>query len=161
MAAMTDPSDALGAFQAQLASENLPIRRCVLDADLFVLVDEPNGKPRFTYLQLQGRTITALVMLVLVDRIEGIPCFQIGYAVPEVYRNQGRAKKAVAAAILELRDGLLTRAGNPAFYVEAIISEDNTASRHVAAATISVDPVPVTDSPSGKPAFQYVRKITR
>jgi hypothetical protein len=31
--------------------------------------------------------------------IEGKPCFAIGYAVPEAYRNQGRAREIVKAAL--------------------------------------------------------------
>lgn len=158
MTAMTDPSDALSVFQAQLVSGHLPLQRCALDADLFVLVDEPNGKPRFTYLRLQDKAITAIVMLVVVDPIDGTPCFNIGYAVPESHRNQGLAKNTVSAAIKELKNGL-SSAGIAAFYVEAIVGTDNQASQRVAESTISGTPAHITDGVSGHPALQYLRKI--
>jgi hypothetical protein len=34
--------------------------------------------------------------------IEGKPCFAIGYAVPEAYRNQGRAREIVAGCSVHL-----------------------------------------------------------
>jgi RimJ/RimL family protein N-acetyltransferase len=107
---------------------------------------------------LQNRTVTALVIFVISDPIDGTPYFQIGYAVPEAYRNQGRAKKAVSAASAELEHGL-SRNRVATFHVEAIIGADNKASQKVAEETLSMTPVAVTDEVSGVPAFQYVRKI--
>lgn len=37
----------------------------------------------------------ALVSIVYADPLEGFPCFQVGYAGAESYRNQGRATEAV------------------------------------------------------------------
>jgi hypothetical protein len=94
----------------------------------------------------------------LTEPIEGIPCFQLGCAVPAAYRGQGRAKNIVDAAIIEMKNGL-ARNKISAFYVEAIVGAHNTASQHVAAATISTTPKEVTDQFSGLPALQYLRKI--
>jgi RimJ/RimL family protein N-acetyltransferase len=155
---MTDPSDALKSFQQALVDGQLQLQRGEIDSDLFVHVDKPNGQPRFTYVRLQRQTVTALVILVISDPIEGTRCFQIGYAVPEAYRSQGHAKNAVGAAIIELKHGL-ARNKISTFYVEAIVGTDNEASKHVAAATISTTPAEVTDQVSGLPALRYVRKI--
>jgi hypothetical protein len=155
---MADPSDALKSFQQALLEGQIQLQAGRIDPELFVHLDHPNGNARFTYVRLQRQTVTALVMLVISDPIEGVPCFQIGYAVPEIYRRQGRAKNAVNAAIAELQHGL-ARNKNVAFYVEAIVGTDNKASQHVAAETISETPVKVTDQFSGLSALQYVRKI--
>ena len=56
-------------------------------------------------MRLEGRTVTALVMFALCDPIEGKPCLNLGYAVPEAYRNQGRAKEAISTAISEMQHG--------------------------------------------------------
>jgi hypothetical protein len=155
---MTDPSDALKSFQQALVDGQIQLQRGQIDPELFVHLDRPNDQPRFTYVRLQLQTVTALVILVISDPIEGKPCFQIGYAVPEAYRSQGRANNAVCAAIIELKHGL-ARNKISTFYVEAIVGTDNEASKHVAAATISTTPVEVTDQVSGLPALHYVRKI--
>lgn len=155
---MTDPSNALRSFQGELLRGAIQLRRGVLDRNLYLHVDNPDGETRFTYVTLQGRTVTALVIFALVPPIEGTPCFGIGYAVPEAYRNQGRAKGAISAAISELQNGLKQH-GRTVFYVEAIVGADNKSSQRVAAQAISDAPVAVTDKISGSPAFQYVRRI--
>jgi hypothetical protein len=141
---MTDPSDALKSFQQALVDGEIQLQRGQIDPGLFVHLDRPNGQPRFTYVRLQRQTVTALVILVISDPIEENPCFQIGYAVPEAYRSQGRAKNAVGAAIIELKHGLAKNKIST-FYVEAIVGTDNEASKNVAAATISTTPIEVTD----------------
>lgn len=155
---MTDPSDALISFQQALVDGEVQLQRGQIDPDLFVHLDHPHGQPRFTYVRLERQTVTALVILVISDPIDSVPCFQIGYAVPESYRSQGRAKNAVDAAIVELKHGL-SRNKISTFYVEAIVGTNNEVSKHVAAATISNSPVEVTDQVSGLPALHYVRKI--
>ena len=86
LAALTDPSDALTSFQQGLQNGDIQLERGELDPELFVHLDHPNEMTRFTYVRLQGRTVTAFVMLVAVEPIEGTPCLQIGYAVPKAYR---------------------------------------------------------------------------
>jgi hypothetical protein len=102
--------------------------------------------------------VTAFVEFAPCEPIEGTPCFAIGYAVPEAYRNQGRAKDAIRAAISEMQNGFSRMM--PAFYIEAIVGGDNKPSQRVAEQIISSNtPRPVTDKLSGLPAFQYLQKI--
>jgi hypothetical protein len=155
---MTDPSDALRSFQQALVDGEIQLQRGKIDSELFVHSDRPQGEMRLTYVRLQRQTVTALAIAVLTEPIEGIPCFQLGVAVPEPYRGQGRAKSIVEAAIIEMKSGL-ARNNIRAFYVEAIVGTHNEASQHVAAATISTTPVAVTDEFSGLPALQYLCKI--
>jgi hypothetical protein len=161
MPQMTDPFAALESFQEAFANGVLSLQRGVIDPELFVHVDYPDGSTRrLTYVRLDRRTVTALVMFALVDPIEGSPCFQIGYAVPERYRAQGRAKDIVVAAIAELKKGL-TGNGVPAFYIEAVVGTDNEPSTRVAAAIISTSPTQITDHVSGLPALHYVLKVEK
>ncbi len=118
MARMTDPSDALTSFQKALLDGELQLRRGEIDPELFVHHDNPQGKMRLTYACLEGQTVTALAIVVMGDPIEGLPCFELGVAVPEAYRSQGRAKKTVEAAIAELKHGL-ARNKISTFYVPA------------------------------------------
>lgn len=155
---MTDPSDSLTSFQQAFKDGEIQLQRGEIDQELFVHADRPQGEMRFTYVRLQHQTVTALAVAVLIEPIEGIQCFQFGYAVPEAYRGQGRAKNVVEAAIVEMKNGL-ARNNIAAFYVEAIVGAPNLPSQRVAAATISATPAEVTDSISGLPALQYLRKI--
>jgi len=155
---MIDPATTLPSLQQAILAGTIKLRRAVVDPDLFFHVDHPNGEQRLTYVRLEGKTVTACVMFALSPPMNGKPCFGIGYAVPETYRNQGRAKEAVRAAIAEMRHGL-GRAGRTVFYVEAIVGSDNASSQRVAAQVISNTPASVIDKISGLPALQYVRKI--
>lgn len=156
---MTDPSDALPSFQAALASGQMRLQPGALDPDIYLHVDRANGAARFIYFRVENRTITAMAMLVSGPPLDGRPCFHIGWAVPTAYRNHGRAKGAITAAIAELRHGL-ARTGITAFYVEAIIGTDNPASQRVAAQTMLPTPTPMTDSVSGLPALQYLLPVS-
>jgi hypothetical protein len=156
---MTDPSDALRMFERDIDKGRIPLQRCELDRDLYVCLDEVNGKPRFNYLRLQSQKVTTLVMITTAGSVDAAPCFQIGVAVPEQLRNQGRAKSAVSAAIREFQHGF-ARINAPDYYIEAIVANDNVASQNVAAATISTLPKRITDQITGLPALQYLRKIT-
>jgi hypothetical protein len=153
---MTDPYQALVSFQQALLLGSVDLRPGELDPKLFVHADRPNGAMRLTYVRLEGLSVTALVSVVHAEPLEGLPCFQIGYAVAELYRKQGRAIEAVEGALLELQHGL-ARAGISAFYVEAVIDTDNEASQRVARKTLSAAPDPVTDGPSGWAALHYLR----
>ncbi len=155
---MTDPTDALTSFQEVLLVGRIDLQRCVIDTELYVHVDRPNGMPRLSYVRLEGKTVTTFVNFVSCDPIDGTPCFQIGYAVPERYRGQGRAKDTVSAAIAEMQAGL-GRNGISNFYVEAIVGVDNLASRRVAEQAISPTASAITDEVSGQPALQFLREI--
>ena len=156
---MTDPSNALQSFQQALLRGGIQLQRGILDKDIYVYVDHPNERSRLTYVRLEGTTVTAFVEFASWEAIEGKLCFSIGYAVPEVYRNQGRAKAAISAAISEMQQGL-GRIGHTVFYVEAIVGANNKPSQRVAEQVISKTPVAVIDQVSALPAFRYVRRIS-
>ena len=159
MTKMTDPAEALKSFQTELMRGGLQLQRGAVDKDIYLYVDNPNGVMRLTYVKLENRMVTALVMFALGDHpVEGKPCFNIGYAVPEAYRNQGRAKEVIATAIAEMLHGF-GKHGDATFYVEAVVGTDNKPSQRVAEQTIAAAPVAIIDPVSGLPAAHYIRKI--
>ena len=159
MASMTDPMDGLVSFQKAFRRGEIELQKAELYPDVFVHLDQPTmGVSRYTYVTLKGKTVTSLAMIVMADRIEGLPCFQLGVAVPVAHRRNGYAKAIVAAAIAELKNGL-ARNNIPTFYVEAVVSVNNHASKRVAETTISPSSTPITDSVSGLPALHYLSKI--
>lgn len=155
---MTDPSNALQSFQQLLLTGKIQLEPGRLDTNLYSYVDKKDGIARFTLVRLEGKTVTAFVVFAQDGTIEGKPCFAIGYAVPEAYRNQGRAKEIVMAALAEMQGAF--RRLYPEFYVVAIVGADNKFSQRVAEQVISNAPVAVTDQVSRLPAFRYVRRIS-
>jgi hypothetical protein len=159
MPAMTDPAAALTSFQQAVTRQQIDVQRGALDPTLVVHLDQPNGLQRFTYAHLDRQIITALAMFVVVEPIDGIPCFHMGVAVPAAYRKQGRAKKVIEAGIAEMKHGF-ARTPLTKFYIEAVVGTDNIASQRVAAQTISAEPAAITDEISGPPALQYLQLIS-
>ncbi|HSD16074.1 MAG TPA: GNAT family N-acetyltransferase [Thermomonas sp.] len=153
---MTDPSNALASLQAAFEQGGLSFAEGRVDPNLRFYLDTDLGVPRFVYCQLDGRVVSAYACFVPVDQLEGLPCFQVGYAVPEPYRGQGRATNVVNAGIVELRNGF---SGYPPFWVEAVVGLDNLASQKVAAKILTTDCNPITDQVSGLPALQYLRQF--
>ena len=158
MTNITDPYQALVSFQQALVLGNIELQPGAIDPELFVARDAPNGRMRLTYVRLDGLAVTALATIVHAEPMNECPCFQIGYAVAESYRRQGRVTETVRAAFVEMQQGF-KRAGISTFYVEAVIGASDAASNGVARRILSATPDPVTDSPSGEPAFHYIRKF--
>lgn len=157
MPGMTDPTPAMKSFQFEFAAGNLEVVPCQLDPQLFMYVDRPTGKPRFTYVRIDGKKITAFVMATEVDPVRGVRCWQLGYAVPEELRGNGNATSAVKSVIAELRYGLgkqLTR-----FFIEAMVDVENVASQRVANKTISANPEQIMDKLAKQPALQYFKEV--
>jgi hypothetical protein len=155
---VVDPTPALLSFQEQFANRRLVLHRGDLDRALRVHLDDAGGSARFTYVYLDGKTVSALAMFVPVDAIDGLPCFQAGCAVPEAYRKKGLAQRVTLAGMAELQNGL-ARNGVPEICVEAIVAVDNDPSNAVARKVFSPSPKLGTDHVSGEPAYHYVRRL--
>lgn len=157
MPGMTDPTDALVSFQEALSSGRLRLERGRVDPTVYLHVDQAQGKPRFTYVHLDGKTVTAFVSFVPNGTFEDHPNLAAGYAVPEPYRNKGKAKAILASGIAEMQNGFR---GHPPFYVEAVVSEKNVASLKVAEAVLGGEPESIEDNISGEPALRYAKQFT-
>lgn len=156
---MTDPSTALESFQKAYDSGYIRLKQCTLDTNLYLFKDEAMGSKRCTYVRVENaKIVTAFVMLAWTQPIDGIPCLAIGYAVPEKFRRQGRAKDAVKAALAEIKHEL-SRAPIKRYCVEAIVERTNEGSKRIAEQLISDEPEAITDEISGLPAFRYLLKI--
>ena len=107
---------------------------------------------------MDGHTVVAIVQFIPCDPVEGELCFNVGWAVAEAYRGQGRAHGIVAAAIKEMQNGF-NRTERNAFWVEAIVGEDNIASQRLAEKLLSGPVQKAIDSYSGDPIVQYLRRI--
>ena len=154
---MTDPSDALPLFQKALVLGQIPMQRGTLDKSLYLATDEINGHHRLSYMKLRDKTILVLVQFVDAGRLEGIPCFQAGYAVPEAFRGQGLANATFKAALTEMVRGF---GGFGDFFVETVVGLDNLASQKISEAVLGGVPQQIADSPSGKPALRYLRRCS-
>jgi hypothetical protein len=154
---IADPMDALVSLQREVR-RGMPTQPCDLSHGIRVILDQPNGVTRYTYARIEHGRVKAIALFVHHEPIDGVPCFNLGYAVPEVYRSRGWASEIVEQGIQELRHGL-GRHGAKSFYVEAVVGKGNLASLRVASKIISDVPIEGIDSESGEQVFVYKRLV--
>ena len=155
---LPDVASALKSFQQALLRGMIQVQRGDLDREMLVHMDRPNGETRLSYARMEGPTVMALIQFIPCDPVDGEACFNVGWAVGESYRGQGKAREVVLAAVREMRNGF-ARAGINVFWIEAIVGEDNIASQRLAERVISYPVKTSTDSSSGDPIVQYLRRI--
>lgn len=158
MPGMTDPMDALIDFRRAVVQREVRLQPADFHPDVFVHVDQPAGTPRYTYALAEAGEITAVALLALTEPIEGVPTFQLGYAVMESRRGCGRAQRIAMAALDEISRGL-RRNGIPKLYFEAVVDRKNLASLHIAEKVIGGPPTEYLDQDSGVPAIQFQRLV--
>jgi len=159
MARMANPHDALASLEQAIASGELRPQRGEIDPTLGVLVDRPNGELRLTYIRLLRGKVVALLMVIQCEPVDGERCYNLGWAVAEGSRGQGKAKEIVRAGLAELAQGL-KGAGIDAFYVEAIVGRENLASLGVAEKTFNSRGEDGIDTASGVPMRQFLMRVS-
>jgi hypothetical protein len=160
MPSLVDPSVVLPSFQQAMDAGVIEVHPCTLDETLFHHFDIANGEPRMTYARLnEAKQVTVLVQFFQAQPYESESCFDVGWAVPVKFRGEGRAGEAFLAAVRELRQVFLSTKRGRTFYVEGIIGIDNLASRKTAEKVFASAGIPGTDTNSGEPILQFVRRI--
>ena len=155
---MVDPLDALAKLQEAVNGGWVVLRAGDIYPDLGVWMDEPAGKTRLTYARVAGRKVEAVALFAHNGYIEGIPCFQAGYAVIESMRQRGFGSELVEKGIAEMRHGF-GKHGAKRFYVDAVVGLENIASNKLAKRLLSGAPEAITDEFSGEPALRYVKLL--
>jgi RimJ/RimL family protein N-acetyltransferase len=155
---MTDPMDSLRLLQQAIDEQVVGFQHCEIFPDIAVHFDKPNDVPRFTYVRMENGIAQSIALFVMGEPVEGIHCFQMGWATVETMRRNGLATDVASKAVEELKNGM-NRNGINRFYIEAIIAETNTESQRLASRMFPDPPEPCTDSLSGETALQYLRLV--
>ncbi|MBB3277367.1 GNAT family N-acetyltransferase [Pseudoxanthomonas sp. OG2] len=156
MPGMTDPSDALKIFQDAMLAGPVELERGQVDPSVYMHLHRGHRIPQNTFVFLDGKTVRAFATFALNGIYKGSPNLAVGYAVPEAYRNKGLATAILRAGIAEMQNGFK---GMPPFYVEAVVSEQNTASLKVAEAVLGEEIERINDDHTGEPAVRFARKF--
>jgi len=85
---IANPMDALVSLQRDVR-RGMPTQPCDLSPGIRVILDQPNGVIRYTYARIEHGRVKAIALFVHHELIDGVPCFNLGYAVPEAYRGRG------------------------------------------------------------------------
>lgn len=113
MPSIADPMSAFVTFQPALDRGEIDLQQGDLDRNVYVHMDQPNGETRYTYVRLDGRKVTSMCQIIMAPANEGLPCFQLGYAVPDCMRGAGRAKDITMAYASSLSRPLSARQMKP------------------------------------------------
>ena len=157
MPEMTNPMDALNSLQTAV-NNGISLTQCELNPNIKLLVDAPEGTQRLSYTLIENGVVKSLAILAPEAPIDNIPCFGIGYAVLQKYKNNGLAGDIITKAIAELKNGL-GKNGIKKFYIEAIVAANNLPSQKVAARVISKIKNEVIDEDSGTKSYQYLKLV--
>ena len=157
MSNMPDLQETLLSFQDAYAEGLIDLVPCSIHPEIKLHGDEVNGQTRLTYARIDGETVKAIVVFLMVEPHKGKPCFQVGYAVAEQFRCQGIATDTVKRSLNELRQGSKRHTKN--FYLEAIVAADNIASRKVAERVICPTGEDISDAFNGEPALQFMQLV--
>jgi len=160
MASIVDPHMGFVSYQQALLDGSIRPTPCKSHPELFVMQDEPEpGAQRLTYAFNSGTVSKAYAVYTQEDFLNGKPCFGVGYATAEQFRNQGLATEIVMASMKELHQGMARHLREPGFYIEAIVGADNPASQKVASRTLSDSPDSILEDASGLPALHYIKLV--
>lgn len=94
----------------------------------------------------------------LEDPINGVVCYNVGYAVNEGHRGRGLAVEAVNIGIANLKNEL-SRTGLKIFYLEAVIDLMNIHSVRVAEKLFASSGVAMNERDTGTPALYFKKLI--
>jgi RimJ/RimL family protein N-acetyltransferase len=158
MSEMADPMAALRTLQPAIDTGGVILRPCARDKTMSIILDFAGDEPRTTYVILEARRAKCIVQFVHAYPVDGIPCLSIGYATMDDARGRGLASAAVVNAIDDMRAGL-RKHGVERFYVEAIVSTSNEASKKVAERALGPAVQSGTDQFSGEPIVQFLKLV--
>lgn len=159
MTQMTDPHDGLVELQKAIDAKVVKMDFCTLHPDVCIHFDRPNGEHRFSYANIVNGEIRAFAVFVIVEPLNNLPCFNIGYAVPEKYRRQGLGTEILNKSIDELAYGF-GRNNIKEFYLEAIVGKDNIPSQKLLAKVFGCTPTECVDSFSGESSLSFTKLVT-
>ena len=153
---MPDLTKARKSLQLALDRKTVVLHDCEIHPDIKVIADVPApNEPRITYVNERDGKVLAIAVFGNAEPLDGLPCFQLGYAVAEFMRQQGLATDIVQKGLVEFKNGM-KRKGFSNFYIEAIVGTSNVPSNKLARRLISDTPTEDADNVSGEPIMQYI-----
>ena len=128
--------------------------------DIYVHADFPNNIPRVSYVvfspSVQNQVIGRCV--ILLDRNhEGIPIWQIDWAVLTQYRSKGFGTSIATKAIIEFVNGMKGKL-KQGFFIEAVVDENNEASKKIARSILGNEQITFNKS-TGLHVHSFIKRF--
>lgn len=157
MSEMANPIIILNSLQEAL-DQGMPLDAGELEENYKFYYDEPGNGRRFSFVKIVNREAQSLVIFGLENPIDGLTCYNVGYAVKESCRGRGFAMEAINYGLKKLITQL-SHERLKAFYLEALVDQSNVHSINVAKKFFSNEPDLVIDRESGTISLQFKKII--
>ncbi len=156
---MADPMIPLLSFQQKLDS-GASVDSSLIIEDYLTMYDEPGeGRRRYSYAKIIGKEIQTLAIFGLENSVDGIVCYNVGYAVKENHRGRGLAVEAINKGIEDLKKKFSLQ-GIKNFYLEAVVGVNNKHSIQVAEKIFLKPGVLILESESNTPSLLFRKLIS-
>jgi hypothetical protein len=157
MESMANPMNALLEIQEALNSQT-PFDVPELGGGYKTWPNEYENGKTHSFAKIINGEIQALAIFGLVNPVNGIECWSLGYAVSENYRRRGLAVEAVKKGLEELKK-IFSRASLKSFYIEGVIDIENDPSIKLAEKIFSSTGRKIIDEESGRRALLFEKLI--
>lgn len=158
MSLMPDPTILITSLQEALDS-GMSLIPSDFNADYTMFYDEPFiGGRRYTFAKIVNREVQAMAIFGLEDPLNGVTCYNLGYAVKKSYQGLGLAVEASKLGIEKLKYEFRSD-GIKKFYIEAVIDIKNSHSINVANKLFSSPGCPIKERETEIPCFHYKELI--
>lgn len=159
MSEMPDPTDLIENLQHSL-NDGLCISSHELDNGYKMFYDEPFvGGRRFIFAKIVNNQVQAMSIFGLEDDLDGITCWNVGYAVLKSYQRQGLASEAFNHGVMKLKEEL-KREGINKFVLEAVVDINNTPSVKLTEKLFKTQGQDMKENFTGAPALHFNKIIT-
>ena len=152
--------EGLNQIALAIKARSIEIQPGKIFSDIYAHGDKPAGVPRFTYVMFSPTVqneVIARCTIIYDSQKDGVGCWQIDWAVLEKYRGYNWGSTIAKKALTEFVNGM-QRVFPNGFIVEAIVDQDNEASKKIAGSLIGDEEV-ILDENTGRNVHSYLKRF--
>lgn len=152
-----------GLRQVAVAIKNgaIEVQRGKVFDDIYAHVDTPSGTPRLTYVMFNPSVKTDVIArcVILLDRAQnGVPIWQIDWAVSGQHRGKGLGETIASKAMGEFTSGMKGKLQS-GFAIEAIVDDGNEASKKIARSLLGGEEV-IFNKETGRNVHSFLKRFS-
>lgn len=155
---MADPIIPLHEMQKALDNGEFIVPSDLEQGYLSMYDEVPSGK-RYSYAKIVNNEVQVVAILGEEDRLNGIECYSVGYAVNEKHRGRNLSIEAVNRGLQDLIRILKHTTTIKRFYLEALVATTNFSSIKIAEKLFSSNGELTVDTESGTRSLFFHKLI--
>lgn len=152
--------EGLNQIASAIKARSIEIQPGKIFNDIYAHGDKPAGVPRFSYVMFSPTVqneVIARCTIIYDSQKDGVACWQIDWAVLEQYRGNNWGGTIARKALTEFASGMQKVLPN-GFIIEAIVDQDNEASKKIANSLIGDEEV-ILNEDTGRNVYSYLKRF--